>query len=299
MIACIDIGGTSIKVGVLDNLGKIYYKDELKVYHEIELFKDTIFRWIEDIKERYDIEGIAISSPGAVDSKVGIIGGASAIPCIHGPNWKEILFNKFNLKVSIENDANCAALAEAFNGAGKDIKDIMFVVCGTGIGGAIIHNGEIHHGKNLHGGEFGYMLMEEESGEFYNFSEVASTMSFVRKVRKYYNDDSWDGKKVFQEAKKGNKICEEVIDRFYLNLAKGIFNLQYIYDPDIILLGGAISEREDFISEINKRLDYLLGKIKIAKVQPNIATCTHKKDANLIGALANFLGEHGSSSIEN
>ena len=105
MIACIDIGGTSIKVGVLDNLGKIYYKDELKVYHEIELFKDTIFKWIEDIKERYDIEGIAISSPGAVDSKVGIIGGASAIPCIHGPNWKEILFNKFNLKVSIENDA--------------------------------------------------------------------------------------------------------------------------------------------------------------------------------------------------
>lgn len=299
MIACIDIGGTSIKVGVLDNLGKIYYKDELKVYHEIELFKDTIFRWIEDIKERYDIEGIAISSPGAVDSKVGIIGGASAIPCIHGPNWKEILFNKFNLKVSIENDANCAALAEAFNGAGKDIKDIMFVVCGTGIGGAIIHNGEIHHGKNLHGGEFGYMLMEEESGEFYNFSEVASTMSFVRKVRKYYNDDSWDGKKVFEEAKKGNKICEEVIDRFYLNLAKGIFNLQYIYDPDIILLGGAISEREDFVSEINNRLDYLLGKIKIAKVKPNIATCTHKKDANLIGALANFLGEHGSSAIEN
>ncbi|WP_066891548.1 ROK family protein [Clostridium nigeriense] len=299
MIACIDIGGTSIKVGVLDNLGKIYYKDELKVYHEIELFKDTIFKWIEDIKERYDIEGIAISSPGAVDSKVGIIGGASAIPCIHGPNWKEILFNKFNLKVSIENDANCAALAEAFNGAGKDIKDIMFVVCGTGIGGAIIHNGEIHHGKNLHGGEFGYMLMEEESGEFYNFSEVASTMSFVRKVRKYYNDDSWDGKKVFEEAKKGNKICEEVIDRFYLNLAKGIFNLQYIYDPDIILLGGAISEREDFVSEINNRLDYLLGKIKIAKVKPNIATCTHKKDANLIGALANFLGEHGSSSIEN
>lgn len=299
MIACIDIGGTSIKVGVLDNLGKIYYKDELKVYHEIELFKDTIFKWIEDIKERYDIEGIAISSPGAVDSKVGIIGGASAIPCIHGPNWKEILFNKFNLKVSIENDANCAALAEAFNGAGKDIKDIMFVVCGTGIGGAIIHNGEIHHGKNLHGGEFGYMLMEEESGEFYNFSEVASTMSFVRKVRKYYNDDSWDGKKVFQEAKKGNKICEEVIDRFYLNLAKGIFNLQYIYDPDIILLGGAISEREDFVSEINNRLDYLLGKIKIAKVKPNIAICTHKKDANLIGALANFLGEHGSSSIEN
>uniref|UniRef100_UPI00260EAE7D ROK family protein n=1 Tax=Clostridium sp. TaxID=1506 RepID=UPI00260EAE7D len=191
-----------------------------------------------------------------------------------------------------ENDANCAALAEAFNGSGKDIKDIMFVVCGTGIGGAIIHNGEIHNGKNLHGGEFGYMIMEEENGEFKNFSEVASTMSFVRKVRSYYNDDTWDGIKVFDEAKKGNDICKQVIERFYLNLAKGIFNLQYIYDPDIILLGGAISEREDFINEINKKLDYLLTKIKIAKVKPSIATCTHKNDANLVGALANFLNEY-------
>lgn len=292
MIACIDIGGTAIKVGVLDKLGKIYHKDELKVYHDIDMFTNNIFNWIENIKEKYDIEGIAISSPGAVDVKLGVIGGASAIPCIHGPNWKEMLFNKFKLNVSIENDANCAALAESFNGAGKDIKDIMFVVCGTGIGGAIIHNGQIHHGKNLHGGEFGYMLMEEENGEFKNFSEVASTMSFVRKVRKHYNDDSWDGKKVFEEAKKGNRICQEVIDKFYLNLAKGIFNLQYIYDPDIILLGGAISEREDFVNEINKKLDYLLEKIEIAKVKPIVSTCKHKKDANLIGALANYLSEY-------
>lgn len=294
MIACIDIGGTAIKVGVLDNLGNIFFKDELEVYHNIEDFTNVICNWIDIIKLKYEIEGIALSSPGAVDVKTGIIGGASAIPCIHGPNWKEILYNKFKLNVSIENDANCAALAEAFNGAGKNINDIMFVVCGTGIGGAIIHNGEIHHGKNLHGGEFGYMLMEEKDGEFKNFSEVASTMSFVRKVRKYYNDDSWDGKRVFEEAKNGNKICQEVIETFYLNLAKGIFNLQYIYDPDIILLGGAISEREDFVSEINKKIDYLLQKIEIAKVKPIISTCKHKKDANLIGALANYISEHGT-----
>lgn len=293
MIACIDIGGTAIKVGVLDNLGNIFFKDELEVYHNIEDFTNVICNWIDIIKLKYEIEGISLSSPGAVDVKTGIIGGASAIPCIHGPNWKEILYNKFKLNVSIENDANCAALAEAFNGAGKNINDIMFVVCGTGIGGAIIHNGEIHHGKNLHGGEFGYMLMEEKDGEFKNFSEVASTMSFVRKVRKYYNDDSWDGKRVFEEAKNGNKICQEVIETFYLNLAKGIFNLQYIYDPDIILLGGAISEREDFVSEINKKIDYLLQKIEIAKVKPIISTCKHKKDANLIGALANYISEHG------
>ncbi|WP_300382424.1 ROK family protein, partial [Clostridium sp.] len=97
MIACIDIGGTSIKVGVIDNNGKIYYKSELNVYNEIEKLSNTIFKWIDAIKEKYNIEGIAISAPGAVDSKKGTIGGSSAVPCIHGPNWKDIIWNKFKL----------------------------------------------------------------------------------------------------------------------------------------------------------------------------------------------------------
>ncbi len=292
MIACIDIGGTAIKVGVLDKEGKIHHRNSLKVESNLEKFTETLLNWIHEIKKKFEIKGIAISAPGAVDTKSGIIGGASAIPYIHGPNWKEILGKEFNLQVSIENDANCAALAEAFNGSGANVTDMLFVVCGTGIGGAIVHDGKVHHGNNLHGGEFGYMIMEEKDGKFKNFSEVASTMSFVRKIREVYKDDSWDGVKVFEEASKGNKVCIEAIDTFYLNLAKGIFNLQYIYDPEIILLGGAISEREDFVERINEKIDFLMSNIEIAKVRPNISTCTHKKDANLIGALANFIDEY-------
>lgn len=292
MIACLDIGGTSIKVGILDENGKIYERDLLKVSEDVNGFIESIVDCIEKFRKVFEIDGIAISSPGAVDREVGIIGGASAIPYIHGPNWKEIFSEKFNLKVSIENDANCAALAEVFNGSAKNIDDMMFIVCGTGIGGAIVHKGEIHRGKNLHGGEFGYMLMEEENGEFKTLSKVGSTMAMVRKIRKIYDDDSWTGEKIFDEAEKGNEICKEVIDRFYLNLAKGIFNLQYVYDPELILLGGAISERDDFIDRINEKLDYLMDEVEDAKIRPVINTCTHKKDANLIGALSNFLKEH-------
>ena len=67
--------------------------------------------------------------------------------------------------------------------------------------------------------------------------------------------------------------------------------MQYIYDPEMILLGGAISEREDFVERVNEKLDEILKIVEIAKVRPNVVTCTHKKDANLIGALANFLKE--------
>lgn len=289
MYACLDIGGTSIKVAVGDKEGNLFAKDTLVVSHELEKFTEAIVAWVEKVKKEYDIKGIAISAPGAVDTKTGIVGGCSAVPCIHGPNWKEVLGKKTGLPVSIENDANCAALAETFSGTAKDIKDILFVVCGTGIGGAIVKNGQIHHGKHLYGGEFGFMLMEEVDGEYRNFSEVASTMSFVRKVRDHYNDDSWDGERVFEEAEKGNEICINAIETFYMNLAKGIFNLQHIYDPEIILLGGSISNRVDFVERINEKLQYLRSRITINTLMPKLGTCTHKKDANIVGALAYHL----------
>lgn len=291
MIACLDIGGTSIKVALSDREGNLIEKGNVEVAETFEELMSNITTWINSMKAKYEIEGLAISSPGAVDSVTGIIEGASAVPCIHGPNWREEIRNRLGLEIAIENDANCAALAEVFSGTAKNVKEMMFIVCGTGIGGAIVKDGKIHHGKHLHGGEFGYMLMEEKDGRFYNLSECASTMSFVRKVRAYYNDDSWDGVKIFEEAAKGNEVCINAIDTFYKNLAKGIFNLQYIYDPEMILLGGAISEREDFVERINEKLDEILKIVEIAKVRPNVVTCTHKKDANLIGALANFLKE--------
>lgn len=293
MYACLDIGGTAIKAGVLNKEGDIIESTTLEVFHEWEKFIGVVCNWINSVKNKYEIKGVCISSPGAVDSTLGVVGGASAIPCIHGPNWKEIIFKNTGLRVSIENDANCAALAEVFSGNARGLEDILFLVCGTGIGGAIIKSGKIHKGKNLHGGEFGYMLMEEKDGEYKNFSEVASTMSFVRKVRAYYKDESYDGIKIFEEAKKGDKVCIESIETFYRNLARGIFNIQYVYDPEVILIGGAISDREDFIDSLNEKIDELMEKIEIAKVRPIVRTCTHKKNANIVGALANYISEYG------
>lgn len=292
MYICLDIGGTSIKVALSDIDGNLSEKGKLPISQNLDELIEIIVNYINEVKEKHNVEGVAISSPGAVDSKSGIIYGASAIPCIHGPNWKEILGERVNLNISIENDANCAALAEVFNGKAKGLKDVLFVICGTGIGGSIVKDGKIHRGKNLHGGEFGCMLMDEVDGQFINYSRYASTMSFVRKVRAYYNDETWDGEKIFEAANNGDEVCKEAIDTFYKNFARGIFNLQYIYDPELILIGGAISSREDFIDNINKKLDYLLSKNEEAKIKPIISACHHKNDANLIGALVNYLSEH-------
>lgn len=292
MFACLDIGGTSIKVALSDKDGNLIEKDTLYPSYELKEFTNTIVNWVNGMKNQYDIKGVAISSPGAVDTNSGIVGGASAVPCIHGPNWKGILSERLNLNISIENDANCVALAEIFSGSAKEVNDILFVVCGSGIGGSIIKDKKIHHGKHLYGGEFGFMIMEDNDGEYKTFSEVASTMSFVRKARKHFNDESLDGKDVFNKAENGDEFCKEIIDRFYSELAKGIYNLQYMYDPELILIGGSISDRDDFVISLNEKIDNILEKIKIAEIKPEIRTCTHRKDANLIGALAHHIKEY-------
>lgn len=289
MYVCLDLGGTAIKAAVADEQANLISKKSLPVAEDLNELLDIIVSYINEVKSRYSIKGVAISAPGAVDSKTGIIHGTSALLCIHGPSITELIKKRVGLKVSIENDANCAALAEVFNGRAKGMNDVLLLVCGTGIGGSIVKDGKIHSGNNLHGGEFGFMIMEEEDGKFTNFSRYASTMSFVRKIRAYYKDDSWDGKKVFKAAEEGNEICKSAIDRFYLNLAKGIYNLQYIYDPEVILIGGGISSRKDFIDNINKKLDYLMLSIEDSTIRPTISVCQHKNDANLIGALVHYM----------
>lgn len=292
MYACIDMGGTAIKVAVSDELGNLEAKESLVVHHDFDLLINSLVEWIETKKQQYSIEGIAISSPGAVDSVQGIVGGSSAIPCIHGPNWKNILKEKTGLNVSIENDANCAALAEVFSGTAKEVKDMMFIVCGSGVGGAIIKDGKIHKGANLFGGEFGYMIMEYVDSKPVTLSDCASTMSFVRKARSHYQDNSINGLEVFKKAEDGDAYCKEVIHTFYFNLAKGIFNLQHVFDPEMILLGGAISDRSDFVERINECLKQIIKEMEIACAMPYVSKCTHTKDANIIGALANYLTEY-------
>lgn len=155
-----DIGGSAVKWSVINENGEFLKSGSVGIAETVEEFFNTLSDITNKNRDEFKLEGIAISSPGAVDSESGIVYGASAIPYIHGPNFKEILFNKTGLKVEIENDANCAALGECWLGAGKKEADLAFVVCGTGIGGALVKDKRIHKGVNKHGGEFGYCIID-------------------------------------------------------------------------------------------------------------------------------------------
>ena len=291
-----DIGGSSVKWSIMSKMGDILTKDKIKVADSVDQFFEELSKIVNINKDNFNLKGIAISSPGAVDSITGIVGGASAIPYIHGPNFKEILKEKTGLDVAIENDANCAALGECWLGAAKEENDCAFVVCGSGIGGAIVKDKKVHTGIHKHGGEFGYCIVDyDKDGEekYLTWSRVGSTSALARAIsqRKGLEEKDIDGLKAFQLYDEGDIIAVEEVNKYFRYMAIGIYNIQYTYDPEVIVLGGAISEREGYIESINEKLDEIMCNNTDGKIKPIVKKCIHGNDANMIGALYNLLNE--------
>lgn len=291
-----DIGGSSVKWSIMSKMGNILTKNKIKVADSADQFFEELSKIVNINKNKFDLKGIAISSPGAVDSITGIVGGASAIPYIHGPNFKEILKEKTGLDVAIENDANCAALGECWLGAAKEENDCAFVVCGSGIGGAIVKDKKVHTGIHKHGGEFGYCIVDyDKDGEekYLTWSRVGSTSALARAIaqRKGLEEKDIDGLKAFQLYDEGDIIAVEEVNKYFRYMAIGIYNIQYTYDPEVIVLGGAISEREGYIESINEKLDEIMCSNTDGKIKPIVKKCIYGNDANMIGALYNLLNE--------
>lgn len=288
----LDVGGSAIKYGLLNKYGEILEKGNIVTDNEdIDKFIFDIKSIVEKYIKSENIKGLACSFPGAVNQKTGFIEGVSAVPCIHNVNMKKLLSEATALEISMENDANCSALAEGWIGAAKDVDNFISIVLGTGIGGAVVIDKKILRGKNLHGGEFGFIQVTDEKGEngLGNvWSRIASTGALIRRVANRKNIDVSDltGQLVFEMEKDDEEVKEEFAEWFKV-LAKGIYNIQYILDPEKILIGGGISARKDFIDRLNKYLE--LMKNKESTLDIKVEKCEFDNDANLIGALYNFL----------
>ena len=284
-ILTIDVGGSTIKYAISNTNGELFNKNNFPTPNSLEKMYESFEKIFNSNKP---LQGIALSMPGSVDTKNGIIYGTSAITYIHNKTIKKDLENKLKTKISIENDANCAALAEIWKGEAKEVEDCCLVVCGSGIGGAIVKNRKIHHGKNLHGGEFGYLILGlDEKNEPIMWSNF-STINVVNKVAKELGTKDLNGKEIFDNVDK-NPVYKKYVEMFYKYLAMGIYNIQYVFDPEIIIVGGAISKRNDLVENVYKYVDEYIKKLKDPKIRPIIKVCKFGNDSNLIGAVYHFL----------
>lgn len=284
-LAVIDIGGTTIKIATWKD-GKLQNKHAVDTPKDLESFYAILTDEVNKIKKDTKIEGVAISAPGAVNQKTGIIGGTSALPYIHNFKIVDELEKRFELPVSMENDANSAALGELAEGAGKNSDSMAFFVIGTGIGGALIINQKVWHGAHLFGGEFGYMGSGTES-----VSDLASPVAMAKRYNKR-TGRKLDGKTVFALADQDDPVASDERQTLIHSLALAIYDVQQSFDPEKIVIGGGISNNPELIPLLNQEIEKLRKQFNPDSIKPEIVTCKLKSDANLRGAVANFEQKH-------
>ena len=271
----LDIGGTKTKYALLGEKGEILstYEKDTEAQRGgsfiLENVKGEIHRVLAELKgnpmegaqadtkgdakaERTTeakieplLSGICISTAGMVDEIKGeIIHAGPQIPEYKGTKWKEEIERTFSIPCEVENDVKCAGLGEYSFGSGKGTSSMLCLTIGTGIGGSFILNGEVYHGTSHSAMEIGYMQIPGGM-----FQRMASTSALVKRVasRKGEPEELWNGKRIFEEVAKEDKICLEELDRLCDALSIGLSNLCYAFNPECIVLGGGIMEQKDIL----------------------------------------------------
>lgn len=295
MYLAIDVGGTYTKYGKMSKEGEILEKGKLPTICDD---KEAFLQELAGIYKRYeDVEGIAVSCPGRVDTKTGIIYGGGSARCLDNVCLPEELSGLCGgVPVSVENDGKCAGLAEVWLGAAKDVDNCCVMAFGTGVAGAVIRNRKVIHGNHLIAGEFSFLLhpVSREGLKTEYFGKDYSAVGIVKQAEKRLGleQGSLTGEKLFQMAKEQVKETQEVLENFYFRVAVQCYNLQYMFDPDIICIGGGISEQPAVTEGIRRYVEQICEKNARITTQfavPQIRTCMFRNDSNLIGALYHYL----------
>lgn len=294
----IDIGGSHVAVGLINQTGRIVYKSEKNLNNKLnqenfpKTLVNTIIEQIEIVLENVKIDIskvilIGIAVPGMV-SKTSII-KAENLHIKNLPIVEEI--NKFyNIPIKLKNDAKCAALAEKEYGSLRKAKDAIFLGIGTGIGGAVFLKGELLVPSKYEGFEVGHITIEKNGlpcncGRYGCFEKYGAMSALKEKIAKVYGKESITGEEL-KEILENNKNEEinKIVDEYIENLCIGIANLINIFEPEIISIGGSFAYFEKTL--LNK-LKLRLQKEEIFNKEnlPKITLAKLQNDAGIIGSV--------------
>lgn len=253
-IAVLDIGGTSIKSGMFEN-------GELRDIREQETKAAEgaafVMERAKGILRQYSgAERIGISTAGQVDFARGMIRYANSnMPGYTGTQVRSIMEEEFKVPVAVENDVNAAGIGEAYFGAGRGADDFICLTYGTGVGGAIILNGQVYRGSTGSAGEVGAMVMHPRERrakeDMYSgcYEKYASVTALVNRVRAV--DDSLDnGKKIFDALHL--EYVKAEVDGWIMEIVSGLVSLIHIFNPSCVVLGGGVMIQNYVVEQVNK-----------------------------------------------
>lgn len=304
----VDIGGMSIKAGVVDNKGRILKKDCVptdvdggadKIIADIG---ELILR-IADPKDR-DFVGIGLGCPGAINSAAGTVDQAYNLKWTGVP-LAEKLSRHISRPIIVSNDANVAALGETMFGVGRTYSNTVMITLGTGVGGGIIIDNKLYDGNESKGGELGHMVVSIDGeqctcGRKGCLEAYCSATALIRDTQKAMEKDKsskmWEyaegsldkvsGKTAFECSKLGDKSAIKVVDRYIKYLGEGMLNFANIFRPQAIILGGGVCAQGAYL--VNKLKDYCAERNYGFAGMPrfDILVAQLGNDAGIIGAAA-------------
>ncbi|WBX78561.1 ROK family transcriptional regulator [Virgibacillus salarius] len=297
----VDIGGTKVAIGITDLNGSMISFSEFptQVYLEKNLF-EQIKKHVEEQKEKLNIDnskilGMGVGILGVVHVEKGIVKEAPALRWINFPIKKE-LNSKFNFPIYIDNDVNISVLGEHWKGIGSTRSNLIYIAIGTGIGSGLIINNQLYRGSNYSAGEIGYMVTDKEHAqqyypvyEGYGYLESVSSGSSIGSQLSKKLKKTLTAKEAFKLYEKNNKQAVEIIETAIENLGIGIANYISLFDPEMIVLGGGVSESYSLI--INK-MQPIIDRFTPEKC--DVVKSILGKEAGVVGAVALFLKEHDS-----
>ena len=296
----IDIGGTAVKLGIVDETGKVLCKGEQSV--NFDGYQTPVLDTVRKAAKEFltaqaipveSLSGIGVSATGQIDSRKGIVAGT----CGNFPNYigspiKAALEQDFGLPVTVANDANCMTLGEVWVGGAQGYTDVIGVTLGTGVGGGILTGGRLLEGARGLGGELGHYRTHALDGVDCTcgakgcWERYAATTALVRAAKE--KNPAWtDGRAIFAAAEAGNPEVLALLNAWTDEIAQGLAGMGHIFNPQLILIGGGVSAQQKLL------ITPIAAKVK-ASVMPAFAEGLEVRaaqlhnDAGMVGAVYYF-----------
>lgn len=290
-VLVVDIGGTFIKFACMKEDMTILSRGRVKTPAKSrEELVEAIGRIYDETPE---VDGIAISMPGIIDPVSGYCVMGGALRYNDDFYFRHSLYKRCPVKIYMENDAKCAAMAEAAVGSLKDVEDGFVLIFGTMIGGGFIKNKRLHRGRHFSAGEVSYINTKKDGAPGLDavWGNRCGTPGLCRLYaeKKGLKPEDVDGIMVFEGVNRQEPEALECLEEFTKEVAVQIFNIQTVLDPDRFAIGGGISAQPVFIDYIKNNLKALYAECPYHVPQAEVVSCKYQNDANLVGALQCFL----------
>lgn len=307
--AGIDLGGTNIKAGIVDENNNILIQNSVptrteRPYQEvIRDMAELVLHLIEKQKiSTEEFAGVGIGSPGTVDAEHGIVLYSNNFGWENIPLTKE-MSKYFSCKIRVSNDANCAALGEVKAGAAKEASNAILLTLGTGVGGGVILDRQVFEGAHAGGAELGHTSLifggeQCTCGRKGCVEAYASATALIRDARRaalkepkslmnrlcQNNLENMNGKLPFDAAEQGDETAKAVVEKYILYLGEAIINFVNIFRPDVVLLSGGVCNQGRKLTDPIKSYiqEYCFGKEK--SYIPEVRCAVLGNNAGIIGA---------------